>query len=376
MAGRESPLARRHPAARRHTLTHTRAVVYPRQYRIDKIRERAPRPAREGAPRETRHTADCRPERAPALRAALPPVYITAAARRGRHAPSSIHGNGTHTTRVRSQCGRHTRRTLAHTAQYTTPSKTKFSHTARPVHGATSVGVSSRRRRARRPRHLRARAARCTGHHHRRPGPATRHEPRCELSRSCECAAQWWAAVGMRAPAPLSVESWKHGARGGGRGACARAERTTARLSSAGTVGTLRRVRSHWPFGRIGTPPLMRRPAWLSARSARRPTQRGGVRGSGTTRGRVRRRNPRTSSAPRTAACESRFAPRRETAGKPHSRPHPMAAASRVAARLADLSHEQLAEVAVHGCESSPELKNNVPTRSSRRWHGGPASRG
>ena len=133
-------------------------------------------------------------------------MYITAAARRGRHAPFSIHGNGTHTTRVRSQCGRHAPHCGAHMAQYTTPSKTKFSHTARPVHGATSVGVSSRRRRARRPRHLRARAARCTGHHHRRPDPATRHEPRCELSRSCQCAAQWWAAVGMRAPAPLSVD--------------------------------------------------------------------------------------------------------------------------------------------------------------------------
>ena len=37
-----------------------------------------------------------------------------------------------------------------------------------------------------------------------------------------------------------------------------------------------------------------------------------------------------------------------------------MAAASRVAARLADLSHAQLAEIAVHGCESSPELKNKA----------------
>ena len=37
-----------------------------------------------------------------------------------------------------------------------------------------------------------------------------------------------------------------------------------------------------------------------------------------------------------------------------------MAAASRVAARLADLPHAQLAEVAVHGCESSPELKNKA----------------
>ena len=114
---------------------------------------------------------------------------------------------------------------------------------------------------------------------------------------------------------PHRATGWKHGARGVGRGACARAERTTARLSSAGTVRTLRRVRSHWPFGRIGTPPLMRRPAWLSARSARRPTQRGGVRGSGTTRGRVRRRNPRASSAPRTARCESRFAAPSETTG-------------------------------------------------------------
>ena len=100
---------------------------------------------------------------------------------------------------VRSQCGRHAPHFGAHGTQYTTPSKIKFSHTARPVHGATSVGASSRRRRARRPRHLRARAARCTGHHHRRPDPATRHEPRCELSRSCECAAQWWAAVGASA---------------------------------------------------------------------------------------------------------------------------------------------------------------------------------
>ena len=37
-----------------------------------------------------------------------------------------------------------------------------------------------------------------------------------------------------------------------------------------------------------------------------------------------------------------------------------MAAASRMAARLADLSHAQLAEIAVHGCESSPELKNKA----------------
>ena len=40
--------------------------------------------------------------------------------------------------------------------------------------------------------------------------------------------------------------------------------------------------------------------------------------------------------------------------------PDLMAAASRVAARLADLSHEHLAEIAVHGCESSPELKNKA----------------
>ena len=148
----------------------------------------------------------------------LPPRARAGAARR---APARVHHSRSTQRQTRTvfytwkrdthntQCAHSvdaTRRTLAHTAQYTTPSKTKFSHTARPVHGATSVGVSSRRRRARRPRHLRARAARYTGHHHRRPDPATRHEPRCELSRSCECAAQWWAAVGMRAPAPLSVD--------------------------------------------------------------------------------------------------------------------------------------------------------------------------
>ena len=37
-----------------------------------------------------------------------------------------------------------------------------------------------------------------------------------------------------------------------------------------------------------------------------------------------------------------------------------MAAASRVAARIADLSHAQLAEISVHGCEISPELKNKA----------------
>ena len=44
----------------------------------------------------------------------------------------------------------------------------------------------------------------------------------------------------------------------------------------------------------------------------------------------------------------------------PRSARAEMAAASRVAARLADLSHAQLAEIAVHGCESSPELKNKA----------------
>ena len=37
-----------------------------------------------------------------------------------------------------------------------------------------------------------------------------------------------------------------------------------------------------------------------------------------------------------------------------------MAAASRVAARLADLSHAQLLEIAVHGCERSPEVKSKA----------------
>ena len=37
-----------------------------------------------------------------------------------------------------------------------------------------------------------------------------------------------------------------------------------------------------------------------------------------------------------------------------------IAAPSRVAARLADLSQAQLAEIAVHGCERSPELKNKA----------------
>ena len=37
-----------------------------------------------------------------------------------------------------------------------------------------------------------------------------------------------------------------------------------------------------------------------------------------------------------------------------------MAAAWRVAARLADLSHAQLLEIAVHGCERAPEAKSKA----------------
>ena len=46
---------------------------------------------------------------------------------------------------------------------------------------------------------------------------------------------------------------------------------------------------------------------------------------------------------------------------------------SRVAARLADLSHAQLLEIAVHGCERSPEVKEAAAVLAQAEAIGKPA---
>ena len=130
-------------------------------------------------------------------------------------------------------------------------------------------------------------------------------------------AARRPRAVPESCSKPLAhrAAGWKHGARGRPRREHARGAYHSSPSISRHRSGASSRPKS-WVLRSNRAPPLMRRPAWLSARSARRPTRRGGVRGSGTTRGRVRRPNPRASSAPRPAECESRFAARRETAGR------------------------------------------------------------